>query len=242
MTLGLTMRKYHRWISTIGMVVIFYLSVTGLIVIASQIGNPEATRPLAEEYGFDPPSGMASDANAGAPATTPLGDTTAVQQQLRTVIAAARAAAPEAQAAAVRVQLRMQDGQPQGIVTFTDAANVARTLAFNALTGEAIAAPTEPAQGMGPGGPGEPGAGGMGPEGMAGGPGGEGMGGAPRTGIFLLDNSQQLHSGAYYGRFAEWLILATGVALLTLSITGIWMFFDMVNRRRKQGRTGWFWT
>lgn len=221
MNIGLTIRKYHRWISTAGAVTILYLSLTGLLVIASQIGNPEATRPLAEEYGIDPPGDTDS-----AAATL---DTASAQQMTRTVMGAVRNIVPEAQPTLVRLQLRMQDGQPQGIVTMNETGQPPRTLAFNALTGTAVAIPVEQTvAGMGP----PPG--GMGAIGM-------GAGGPPRTGFFLIDNSQQLHSGAYYGRLAEWLILLTGVGLLALAITGIWMFFDMINRRRKQGRSGWFW-
>jgi hypothetical protein len=230
MSLGFSMRKYHRWISTVGMVVMLYISLTGLLVITSEIGDPETTKPLAEEYGFDPPGGMSAATLPGDPATW--------AQMARTAINAARAAVPDAQPNSVRVQLRMQNDQPQGVVTLSHADNAPHTLAFNALTGAAMAAPMAMdmgAPGMGPPGMGQAGMGGPGgPDGMAGGP--------NRTGIFLLDNSQQLHSGAYYGRFFEWLILCTGIGMLVLSITGIWMYFDMIMRRKTQGRTGWFWS
>jgi hypothetical protein len=233
MSLGLSMRKYHRWISTVGMVVMLYIALTGLLVIASEIGDPETTKPLAEEYGFDPPGGMSA-----AKATLP-GDPATWAQMARTVMNAARATAPDVQPTSVRVQLRMQNDQPQGVVSFTDASNAPKTLAFNALTGEAMTVPPISmdmggAPGMGPGGPGPEGMAPGGPDGMAGGP--------NRTGIFLLDNSQQLHSGAFYGRFFEWLILFTGVGMAVLSVTGIWMYFDMIMRRKAQGRSGWFWS
>jgi uncharacterized iron-regulated membrane protein len=54
--------------------------------------------------------------------------------------------------------------------------------------------------------------------------------------VFIL-----LHSGKYFGMAGLVIIMLAGVVLLVLSFTGIWVYADMWNRRRKAGRTAWFW-
>lgn len=54
--------------------------------------------------------------------------------------------------------------------------------------------------------------------------------------IFIL-----LHSGKYFGAFGLWVIMLAGLALLVLSVTGIYVYYDMWRRRRKAKKKGLFW-
>jgi uncharacterized iron-regulated membrane protein len=52
---------------------------------------------------------------------------------------------------------------------------------------------------------------------------------------------QRFHSGAIGGLAGKLLILATGLSLLTLCVTGIWLYIDMARRRWAMGRKQVFW-
>ncbi|MFT4253565.1 MAG: PepSY-associated TM helix domain-containing protein [Caulobacter sp.] len=52
---------------------------------------------------------------------------------------------------------------------------------------------------------------------------------------------QRFHSGAIGGLAGKLLILATGLSLLTLCVTGIWLYLDMARRRWAMGRREVFW-
>jgi len=81
------------------------------------------------------------------------------------------------------------------------------------------------------------------PEGGPGGPGGPGAGGPPDRGpiVALSSELQKWHKGNIIGEFGQWLVVATGIVFLVLSITGLVMYLQMWSNRKKQGRTGLFW-
>lgn len=53
---------------------------------------------------------------------------------------------------------------------------------------------------------------------------------------------KRIHRGDYFGFTGRWMDVACGIALLILASSAIVMYFDMMARRRKLGRSGWFWS
>jgi len=51
-----------------------------------------------------------------------------------------------------------------------------------------------------------------------------------------------LHTGSIIGLSGESLDLATGTAFIVLSATGIVMYFELLQARRRRGRKQWFWS
>lgn len=130
------MRTIHRWISTIGMVTLFYLVVTGTVLAIDEFIQPAT---FAEPV-------TAAGPGPGMRAPAPLA-IDQVEAMTQTVLKAALAASPEAPVNAVRVRLQMQGDQPQGVVTL--AGTTTRTLTFNALTGEPLTVANQPNPGGG---------------------------------------------------------------------------------------------
>lgn len=55
------------------------------------------------------------------------------------------------------------------------------------------------------------------------------------------DAIKDWHRGNIVGQTGVWINLLLGVCLLVLCLTGIWMYLQMLQRRRRQGRHGLFW-
>jgi uncharacterized iron-regulated membrane protein len=53
---------------------------------------------------------------------------------------------------------------------------------------------------------------------------------------------KQLHTGSIVGLSGQTLDLLTGLAFITLAITGIVMYLDLLRARRKSGRKPLFWS
>lgn len=51
---------------------------------------------------------------------------------------------------------------------------------------------------------------------------------------------KELHSGSFVSG-GLWVDFFAGALLVVLSVTGIVMYFQMLSRRTKNGREGWFW-
>ena len=66
------------------------------------------------------------------------------------------------------------------------------------------------------------------------GPGGEG--GGDLHGLVM-----HIHSGEYFGKYANVIGLVCGLALLFFSVSGLWMYWQMFNARARNGRSGVFW-
>ncbi|MGC3982165.1 MAG: PepSY-associated TM helix domain-containing protein [Steroidobacteraceae bacterium] len=207
------MRKLHRWISTAGMVVLFYLVVTGTVLAVEEFFDPSsfAVRFADAAAGPGNAQGMGGQPVAKLPAAQ-------LEAMTVTVLNAALAALPDTPVQALRINLQRQGEQVRGLVTVAGAQT--RTLAFDALTGAVLPLPAGMQAGM---------AGGM--------QAGEGGGQSLSLNALL----QRIHSGAIVGSVGQWLILATGCALIMLSVTGIWMFFQLLAARSKRGKKAWFW-
>jgi uncharacterized iron-regulated membrane protein len=184
------MRKYHRWISTVFMVLAFYLAVTGSVLAIDELVDPAT---------FAEPA-------TGPPAPAPLPSADALVTMSATVVRAALAASPDATLHALRIQFDTRNAKVRGVVTL--AGDAPRTLAFDAGTGAPLSLNA----------------------------------GEREDARSLNDLLQELHSGALVGRGAQWFILATGASFIVLSFTGIWMFFQLLNGRRKAGKRDWFWS
>jgi len=53
---------------------------------------------------------------------------------------------------------------------------------------------------------------------------------------------KRIHRGDYFGLTGRWLDLAAGLSLVFLSASALVMYFDMWSSRKKQGRSGLFWS
>jgi uncharacterized iron-regulated membrane protein len=116
---------------------------------------------------------------------------------------------------AVRVQIRMRDGQPQAVVTIDAVGAVPTTLTFNAATGAQLLNAPAPPAGASRRAPGDP----------------------PSFNALM----QSFHGGSIAGKAGEWFILLTGAFFVVLSITGIWMYFQLRGAGVKIRRSEWFW-
>ena len=54
--------------------------------------------------------------------------------------------------------------------------------------------------------------------------------------------AKQVHRGSYIGLSGRWMDLFGGVAIIYLSVSGVVMYVDMWNRRRRSGRRALLWT
>ena len=53
--------------------------------------------------------------------------------------------------------------------------------------------------------------------------------------------AKQIHRGDIIGLSGRWMSLLTGLSLVFLIVSGVVMYFDLWNRRRRAGRPGLFW-
>lgn len=110
------------------------------------------------------------------------------------------------------LRLRVFGGMPQGVV-ISGLADDTQQLVFNAATGRR-ASLTEP--------------------------------GYPDTGFpFGWQAHQwakQVHRGSYFGLSGRWMDLLGGLSMIYLSISGIVMYVELWNRRRRAGRRSLVWT
>lgn len=188
------MRKYHRWFSSVGMILLAWLVITGTVLAFDEIID------LKE---FETP--------VTPPQALPGAD---LERLASTTVRAALATryGDAAPVHAVRLQLHMVNGKPVGTVSF--AGDGVSTVAFNADTGAVQALRT----------------------------GGERREGARERGPLPLNAIlQDLHSGAIVGPIGQWFIIATGLILTTLAVTGTWLYLQMWQARRKINRGNWFW-
>ena len=110
------------------------------------------------------------------------------------------------------LRLRVYGGMPQGVV-IAGLADDTHQVVFNAATGQK-AGLTEP--------------------------------GYPDTGFPFgwqaHQLAKQIHRGSYFGFFGRWLDLLGGLAIIYLSVSGIVMYVELWNRRRRSGRRSILWT
>jgi uncharacterized iron-regulated membrane protein len=110
------------------------------------------------------------------------------------------------------LRLRVYGGMPQGVIV-AGLGDETQQVVFNAATGRR-AGLTEP--------------------------------GYPPTGFPFgwqaHQMAKQIHRGSYFGLSGRWMDLLGGVAIIYLSISGVVMYVDMWNRRRRAGRRALLWT
>ena len=63
-----------------------------------------------------------------------------------------------------------------------------------------------------------------------------GKGGGDLHGLVM-----HIHSGEYFGKYANVIGLVCGLALFFFSVSGLWMYWQMFNARARNGRSGVFW-
>ncbi|HTP39069.1 MAG TPA: PepSY-associated TM helix domain-containing protein [Steroidobacteraceae bacterium] len=110
------------------------------------------------------------------------------------------------------LRLRTYGGMPQGIV-IAGLGDDTQQVAFNATTGKEVSV-TEP--------------------------------GYPDTGFpfgwHAHQIAKQIHRGSYLGLTGRWMDFLSGLALIFLSISGGWMYWEMWSKRRRSGRKALIWT
>ena len=57
----------------------------------------------------------------------------------------------------------------------------------------------------------------------------------------LHETIMHIHSGEYFGKFANLIGLVCGLALFFFSVSGMWMYWQMFKARAKNGRRDIFW-
>jgi uncharacterized iron-regulated membrane protein len=205
------MRSLHRWLTTLFVVVLLFLALTGLAI---QVDDLMAIAGL----GPHPDREMAG-INGGAESMDPnyiaLGPGIPRPDQAQTPISsdstgpvavALAALRREAPGAAVNaVEWRALNGVP--VFSFSFAGN-RPSLDVDAITGAGIAVPRDPAAG---------------------------------SGQSFHDLVKAFHNGTVLAAPGIWLIFCTGLSLLVLSCSGLWVYTKMWLQRRELGRGGLFW-
>jgi len=64
---------------------------------------------------------------------------------------------------------------------------------------------------------------------------------AQQSGGDLHGLIMHIHSGEYFGKFANVIGLVCGLALFFFSVSGLWMYWQMFSARVKNGRGEVFW-
>jgi hypothetical protein len=100
------MRNFHRWISTVAMVFLLYVAVTGLLLAIDGVTAPD----------FGPPGGAAPE-SAGATANTPMnsGD---IERLAADAIRTALVGRAAGDIPMIDLQIRSENGAPKTTVNF----------------------------------------------------------------------------------------------------------------------------
>jgi len=206
------MRSVHRWLTTLFVVVLLFLALTGLAIQVDDLLaiaglGPHPGREMTGINGgaaFMDPNFVGLGPGVASPDRnqTPLtGDPATL---FATALATLKSAAPNDPVTSV--QWRAVNHTPQFIFNF---ATAHPPLTVNALTGAVIPQP--------------PGA------------------NPADQGESFHDFVKAFHNGSVAAAPGVWLIFATGLSLLTLSLTGLWIYAKMWLQRRNLGRSGLFW-
>jgi len=189
---GEAMRKFHRWIMTVFVLLTTYWSVSGLTLAIYDLTDKNQT------WAFDG-GGHGPD---NSDATTPRLPAPQLATLLVESVKIARATDPGAPVMAA--ELRMNGGVVEGLVDLGGAAP--RELVIDTTTGRPVA-DTAP----------------------------------PTTYATLHSRIKDWHRGNIIGNTGVWLALATGVALLTLIVSGVIVYGTMLAARFRIGRRALFW-
>lgn len=227
------MRSLHRWISTTAMALLLWVAVTGVLLACLEItvkylpplNNNAAAAPFkVDAAAADLPRSEAERliasslraALAAAANTSPVGDSGASSP------AGDSEASPYTD---IDVQLQMIDGQPRSTVVLNGDLN--RRVEIDAYSGALLQPPVVKTQ----------------TQILA-----EATGHSEWQIRFLKMRTrwhvilERLHRGNIIGLSGQVMDILTGLAFVTLSVTGIVMYFQMLGRRKKMGRTDLFWS
>lgn len=209
------MRKFHRWISAAAMILLAWVAVTGVLLACLEI-TVRYLPPLNNTK----TTAVTFEVDNSAPAL-PTAD---VEALIATSVRAALSSAPNSPYTDLDLQLRMTGGAPSSTVILNGAVN--QQVVIDATTGTTLTQPVLRTQNQVI---------------------------AAATGLqewqvsFLKMRTklhvilEGLHRGNIIGISGQIMDILTGIAFIILSITGIVMYFEMLSRRRKLGRSGLFW-
>ncbi len=209
------MRNLHRWVMTVFAVLFVYWSVSGLTLGIYDLADAE--------QGWSDGGGPGARPT-GKPGATPIASEAVGTSVTMAVVAARNLAVSEPITA---LELRQTES---GLQTTIDIGGAqARTLKFDAQGALLSTMPAAP----------------MGALGAMGGP----LGGMPMPGMGGPGNGTNFHSviknwhrGNIVGDWGVGVALFTGIALLLMIVTGVWLYLNMWQRRRAASRSGFFWS
>jgi hypothetical protein len=210
----MSLRTFHRWTMTIAALFLVYVAGTGVIIQLIDMKSLYTHAPAS-----DPTMQSIREGIMGPPgfAVISTADYTAARLPVKADLGQLVATVQKAARAVVRsealswVELRMDGNTPVGIVAVSGAN--AHRLKFNALTGEAMgSAESESPFAMFNHGPPSP-----------------------------HDVMKGLHRGDFIGHVGAWISLLVSLLLVTMVISGLTLYFNMLANRQKSGRPGWFW-
>jgi len=206
------MRSIHRWLTTIFVVVLLFLALTGLAI---QVDDLLAIAGLGPHPALEM-AGINGGAESMDPNYVALGPGIPRPAATHTPLAGDPAQLVAAALATVNraaadhpvnsVEWRALGNVPDFSFTFADSR---APLTLNALTGAEVKMPRDPAAG---------------------------------SGQSFHDLVKAFHNGTVLAAPGIWLIFCTGLSLLVLSLTGLWVYTRMWLQRRALGRSGLFWS
>lgn len=209
------MRKFRRWVSTAAMLLLAWVAVTGF-VLALDLMYPPASLRLRDESGDAPGSAAIPQASALDTSDAPLAAADLAAMAATSLHAAL--ANRQASINSVELQLRTQDGAARGTVNIAGAAD--QTYSVDATSGKVLEITSRSTF-------------------------------ASRRATPWYDDVplrlrwhnllQDLHRGSIIGISGQVMDILTGLSFITLSVTGILMYFEMLGRRKQIGRKAWFW-
>lgn len=187
------MRKYHRWVMTVIIVLLSYWAVTGITLESFDMWDP------GHDWTVD--SGEHFDAMMVSRRSPPMADA-AFAPALNDGLQTMRRFAPAAPVTSVA--LTMANGAPRALFGVPGAGTGQIAVDTGTAAASFVALPSFPAK-------------------------------------TTHETIKTLHRGNVLGVWGIFLALASGVSLMFLTITGVWLYFDMMARRSRAGRRGFFW-
>jgi hypothetical protein len=209
------MRNLHRWTMTIVALFLLYVAGSGIIIQLIDMTSIYRHAPAS-----DPNMLSIREGIMGPPGFAVIApeDYSAAKlpasSDLPKLLATVQTAARRAAPSEMFswVELRMNKDTPVGVVAVAGAN--ARRLTFNALTGESMGtASIESPFGS--------------------------FGGGERS---AHDIVKGFHRGDVVGQFGPVISLLVALAMITMVISGLTLYFKLLRGRQKAGRSNWFWS
>jgi len=209
------MRSLHRWVMLPAVLLLIYLALTGLIIQMDGIAVILHPSPHNEDEIVsirEGANGIGNFTNMPAPSAFARAlPDVDLRASLRRVIAAAHAAAPDEPLTSV--ELRAIGAQMQGIVLVGIASP--HQLLFDARSGQLLSTALTPeylySRALPP---------------------------PPRS---IYAAVKAWHQFSALGAMGLWIDALMALSLIVLSISGLWVYWTLLRRRRSLGRPAWFW-